>query len=117
MIEVITSTATIVNPELNGAINQLLVTGLHAALLALVGGLTWGVKLGLNSMKSSWKRTIAERLVKFAFQRIEPNEEKRAYVAGKLHEKFPRISKEEVEHLLEEAVVNLKQGISAQPTA
>ncbi len=113
MLDVIRSTATIVNPEVTGAVNQLLVTGIQAALLALVAGLTWGVKLGLNSMKSSWKRTIAERLVKFAFQRIQPNEEKRAYVATKLHEKFPRISQEEIEQLLEEAVVNLKKGLAA----
>lgn len=113
MLDVITSTATIINPEVTGAVNQFLVTGIQAALLALVGGLTWGVKLGLNSMKSGWKRTVAQRLVKFAAQRIVPNEDKRAYVATKLHKQFPRISEEEIEHLLEEAVVNFKNGLES----
>lgn len=111
MLDVITSTATIVNPEITGAVNSLLQTGIQAALLALVGAVTWGVKLGINTMKSGWKRTVAERLVKFAAQRFTPNEEKRAYVAAKLHERFPRITQEEIEHLLEEAVVNLKNGL------
>ena len=113
MLDVIASTATIVNPEVTGAVNEFLVTGIRAGLLALVAGLTWAVKLGLDSMKSSWKKTIAERLVKFAFQRITPNEEKRAFVADKLHKKFPRLSAEEIEQLLEEAVVNLKTGLNA----
>jgi len=113
MFDVLTSTAGVMTPEVNGALNNLLLTGIHAGMLALVAGLTWGVKLGINSMKSGWKRTIAERLVKFAYQRIAPNEEKRKYVAVKLHEKFPRISEEEIEHLLEEAVVNLKTNLES----
>lgn len=113
MLDVIASTATIMNPEVNGAVNQLLTTGIQAALLALVAGATWAVKLGVNSMKSGWKRTVAQRLVKFAAQRITPNQDKRAYVAAKLHKQFPRISEEEIEHLLEEAVVNFKKGLEA----
>lgn len=111
-MDVLTSTATIVNPEITSAVNDLLVTGIRAGMLALVAALTWGVKLGINSIKSSWKRQLAERLVKFAYQRITPNEEKRKYVAVKLREKIKRLSEEEAEQLVEEAVVNLKKGLA-----
>lgn len=112
MLEVAQSTSTVVDTQVATAVSQLMSLGLQAVLLALTTAITWGVKLGLNSMKSAWKRTIAARLVRFAQQRITPNEEKRKYVAVKLHERFPKISEEEIEHLLEEAVVNLKRGLA-----
>lgn len=110
-MDVITSTATIVNPEVTGIVNELFLTAFKAGLLFLVSGATWGIKTWLSSMKSGWKRAISARLVAFAQQRMTTSEEKRQYVAQKIHDKFPRLKQEEVEHLLEEAVANLKAGI------
>lgn len=114
MNEIITSTATILNPQVSGAVHDLLLTALQAVTLLAVSGLTYGIKLGINSMNSGWKQKVAGRLVAFAAQRIAPNDEKRAYVAAKLHEQFPRIEEEEIDHLLEQAVVNMKAGLGAE---
>lgn len=111
MFEVIRSTAEIVNPQVNSAVNDMLNMGIKTGTLAITALLSWGIKLGISSMKSSWKRVIAQRLVSYASQRLDGSEEKRAYVARKLHEHFPRISEEEASHLLEEAVVNLKASL------
>ena len=110
-VAISTATTTALDPQIANTISELMGLGLQAALLTLTTAMAWGVRIGLASMKSEWKRTLAARLVRFAEQRIEPTDERREYVAEKLHKQFPKISKEEIEHLLEEAVVNLKAGL------
>jgi hypothetical protein len=107
MLEILTSTATIINPQVNQTVHDTLLSLLQFALLGLSAAVSYGVKLWINSMQSSWKKAIAERLVKYAEQKIAPNDEKLAYVAQKMHDHFPRLSEEEIHHLLEEAVANL----------
>jgi hypothetical protein len=113
MLEVITSTATIINPQITGAVNDMLTVGLKAALIGVTALLSWGIKVGVSSIKSSWKRAIAQRLVAYASKKLTDNESKRQYVAHQLHVQFPRISEEEANHLLEEAVVNLQTSLAA----
>ena len=108
MNEVIVSTASAISPEIAGAVNDFLRTALQAVMLFAVSGATWAIRIWLKSMHSGWKRTVAERLVSFAQQRIPTNSDKFDYVAKQLHRQFPRLSEDEYAHLIEEAVVNLK---------
>lgn len=110
---IITSTTTILNPAVNSAISNVLSDLLQLALLLLTTGVGWGVKVWLNSMKSSWKQALAFRLVAYAEQKLTGNPEKLKYVAEQLSKKFPRISADEINHLIEEAVVNLKGQLAA----
>lgn len=115
MIEVIQSTATLVNPQITGAVNSLFGVAFETVTLLLVAGLTWGVKLGLSTIKNGILRAFANRAVAYAAQRLTTlsDEDKRQVVAQKIHDKFPRLPEDEVEHYLEEAYVNLKAGLAA----
>lgn len=110
MLDVIASTSTIVNPQLTSGVHDVLYSLLQLAAIGLTTGATWAIKLWINSMNSGWKQTIAARLVKYAQQRIPSNGEKLRYVSEKLHDHFPRLSVEEISHLLEESVSDLKTG-------
>jgi len=117
MIDVITSTATIVNPQINGAINAIL----HDLLQLILAGLGTLALAALQnyrkSQQSFWKKAIAERAVKFVQQRYLENQEKQNQAAKLISEHFPRLSEEEVHHLLEEAVVNMKMQMASPPPA
>jgi hypothetical protein len=113
MFSIFTSTATIVNPQLNAAVSSVLSDLLQVVLLGVVSLIGWAVKIWLNSMNSSWKKTVAMRLVSYAEQKIVGNDEKIKYVSQKINEHFPRLGQEEVQHLIEEAVVQLKAQIGA----
>ena len=121
MLEILTSTATIVDPQITKTFHDLLLTILQAAALGLSLAVSYGVKLWINSMNSGWKKAIAERLVKFAEQKFLTNEDKLNYVSEKMSEHFPRLKEEEIHHLLEEAVSNLQPStnisVSATSTA
>lgn len=106
-LDILTSTATVVNPQLTATIHNTLVDLLQLTLLGLSAAASYGVKIWINSMNSSWKKAIALRLVKFAEQRLLGNKEKLDYVAKKLHEHFPRLGEEEISQLIEEAVADL----------
>lgn len=53
---------------------------------------------------------IAARLVAYANQKLidDTNDDKALYVAQELKKKFPALPEDEIQHLLEEAVVNFK---------
>ena len=111
MFNVITSTQTIVNPQITTAVNNLFTVGFEAVTLLMVAGLTYGIKLGLSLIHNSIIRSFAERAVAFAENRIVGDEPKRQAVAEKISKAFPRLSQAEVDHFLEEAVTNLKAGL------
>lgn len=108
MFDLIGSTATIVNSQFTGAFHNTVLSLMQLGLLALVAGANWALKMWLESMHSGWKRAIAERAVKYAEQKFLDNTEKQKQAAALISSHFPRISQDEVQHLLEEAVVNLK---------
>ncbi len=112
MLNVLTSTATIVNPAVTEGVHNILTDVLQFGLLALTTAATWAVKLGINHLGSSWKQAVAYRLVAFAENRIPTSPEKLAYASKKLSSHFPRLSADEIQHLIEEAVYNLKSGIA-----
>lgn len=115
MFEIIASTKTIINPEITDSINRLFSVGFESLVLAATAGLTYGINLGLRMIKNNLVRAFATRAVAYAEQRMLGNDEKRRVVAAKIHEKFPRLGQEEVDHFLEEAVVNLKTATAATP--
>jgi hypothetical protein len=112
MFNVFTSTATIVNPQITQQIGNVLSDVLQLVLSLLVAGIGWAVKLWISNMNSAWKQALAKRLVSYAEQKIETNDAKIGYVAQQMHEKFPRMSEEEIHHLIEEAVVGLKAQLA-----
>lgn len=115
MFNIIASTSSIISPQITTAVNNLFSVGFESLLLLLAAGLTYGIKLGLSLIHNSLIRAFAQRAVSYAENRIIGSEEKRKLVAAKIHEKFPRLSEDEINHFLEEAVINLQEGIS--PTA
>lgn len=115
MLDIVTSTATIVNPAVNTAINGFFTSTFEALALLISGGLAYGIKLGISTIKNSIIRAFATRAVAFAGQRLTSlsDDEKRKVVAQKIHDKFPRLPADEVDHFLEEAYVNLQAGLTA----
>lgn len=110
-VGIITSSATIISPAVNSAFNQTLNDLLQLACLLVVSGIGWLVKLGINNLNSSWKKAIALRFVSYAEQKIVGNDEKLAYVSKEMAEHFPRLDAIEIQHHIEEAVVELKSKL------
>jgi hypothetical protein len=107
MLDIISSTSTIISPQVTQSIHNTLTDLLQLVLLGVTTLAGLAIRTWLASMNSGWKKSVAIRLVKFAEQRLASNKEKLDYVALKLHEHFPRLSEEEIHQLLEEAVNNL----------
>jgi hypothetical protein len=114
MFDIVTTTATILNPQVNSAVNSIFKSLFEGLTLACVAGITYGIKLGISTIKNSLIRSFANRAVAFAAQRLTnlSDEAKRQAVAAKIHEKFPRLDEEEVNHFLEEAYVSLKASLA-----
>jgi len=110
---VITSTTTIVNPQLTAAVHDFLYSALQLVSIGAATLVSYGAKIWINSMNSKWKQAIASRVVKYAEQRIIGNPAKLEYAKTYLKEHFPRLADDEVEHLVEEAVNNLSLAESS----
>lgn len=109
MFDTIASSGTILNPAVTSGIHDAILTILQTLIIAVSGGVAWLVKLAISRLKFDWQKAIAARVVAFAEMKLIGSAEKRQYVAAKLHEKFPRLTEEEISHLLEEAVLNLTE--------
>lgn len=101
------------NPQIQAAFQKLLTDGVE-----IIGGL---LALGLMKMAAAVKtsnlnlvqKMVAERLVSYAEQTITSTDsDKAAYVAAQLKAKFPALNQEEVAHLLEAAVLQVKKQIA-----
>lgn len=108
MYDVISSTATLLNPQFNNAFNTLLHDALQLVLLGLSTLAAAGIAKWKASLNSKWKQAIAERAVKFVEQKFVDNAEKQKQAAEVISSHFPRMSVEEIQHLMEEAVFNMK---------
>jgi hypothetical protein len=103
------------NPQVMAAFQKLLTDGVEivAALLGLV--LMKAATAVKNSNLNIVQKMVAERLVSYAEQTITTaDSDKAAYVAAQLKAKFPSLNEEEVAHLLEAAVLQVKNTV-AQP--
>ncbi len=114
------STATIAGQvvhdgQVAAAFNQFLIALLTLAstAVATLGGVF--IKTKLNAENSTWKQKIAYRLVCYAENQIVGDDSKQKYVADKMHEILPSVTSDEVKHLLEEAVVQLRATQTGTP--
>lgn len=105
----------IMTPQMNASIHNLLSDLLQTVLIGVATAAGLGVKIWINRMNSSWKKTLAERFVKYAEAKIEGDTDKQKWVADQLSEKLKgRVTPDEVNHLIEEAFINMKAQL-AQP--
>lgn len=95
------------DPSVHAAIAELIVAALGAVLTAVATLAGMLIKTKLHAADSSWKQKLAYRFVCYAENKVIGDKEKQEYVADQLHTMFPSISVDEVEHLIEEAVVQL----------
>ncbi len=103
----------LMTPQMNVSVHNLLSDILQTVFIGVATAAGVGIKIWINSMNSSWKKTLATRLVKYAEQKIEGDTQKQQWVADQLSQKLKgRISSEEVQHLIEEAFVNMKAQLT-----
>ncbi len=102
------STAAILSPSFNQALNNTLTDVLELVLIGVATLLGLALKAWISNMKNGIVRAVASTLVAYAEQKIVSNDDRQAYVAGQLSAKFPRLSREEIKHIIEEAVIQLK---------
>lgn len=102
-----------ISPEVAKVVHDLSVAALSILVPALTGLIGWAVKLGIDRIKNGLVKSGARRIVRFVAQRMDgqPNDAKLELAAGRLSEKFPYLSKEEVQQFIEEAVVDLKNQL------
>lgn len=117
MFEVIGSSATVLNPQFNSALNGLLSDALQLVLLGVASLAALALNKWKASLNSGWKQALADRAVKWAEQKFVDNDEKQKNAAAFLSERLKgRVAPAEIEHLLEEAVFNMKVQLGqAQP--
>ena len=108
-----TSTGTVVGQTLNDpavllAFGALLTALVKVAMLAIAGMAGRLINTKLNVENSTWKQKIALRLVCYAENKILGDTDKQAYVSRELSSLLGnRVKPEEIQHLLEEAVVKM----------
>lgn len=111
MLDIVTSTATIAaHPVIASTIHDGLLAGATGALAGLALGAGWLMRIVGSKLRFDWERGIARRLVAWAETKFEGSAEKRAQVAAALHAKFPILSTDEIDHLIEEAVSDLNSA-------
>jgi hypothetical protein len=109
-----TSTATLVGQTVHDPAVVLAFGAVLTGLLKLVSLISVGLagrlmNTKLNVENSTWKQKLALRLVCYAEQKIAADSDKQAYVSRELSKILGgRVQPEEIQHLLEEAVVQLQ---------
>lgn len=80
--------------------------------------LAYGLWHALGLIKNQQVRGLAQRAVAFAEQRLDTNDAKLGYVRNFLKTQLGnKVSDEELDHFIEEAVLGLKQTLKADITA
>jgi len=107
------STVTVVGQSIHDpavvlAFGAILTGLIKLATLALAGIAGRLLNTKLNVENSTWKQKLAFRLVCYAENKIAADADKQAYVSRELSSLLgDRVKPEEIQHLLEEAVVKL----------
>lgn len=107
MFEILQSTQVIISPEVNQAIHDVLYNGLQLLVLLITTAIGYAVKLAISQLKYKWQQDMALKLVRFAEQKYVDNTEKLNYVKSQIKTTFPRLTDEDVEHLVEASVAQL----------
>lgn len=108
MFEVLQSTNSFVSPEILDSVSRVVTELIQLAILTITAAIGYAVKLWINSLNSKWKQALATRLVSYAQQKIDLNDDKLNYVSTELRKFFPKMSEQEMNHFIEEAVLHLK---------
>lgn len=107
---------TVHDPAIVIAFGAVLTAILKLATLAIAGLAGRLLNTKLNVENSTWKQKIALRIVCYAENKIIGDKEKQAYVARQLSDILgARVSPDEIDHLIEEAVVQLQVLTKAEP--
>ena len=109
-MNILTSTVTIVSPALSSALDTTLKDLLNLIAIGVMTLTGMGIRLWISNMKSGLTKMVALKLVSYAEQKFIDNAEKQKYVADELSKRFPRIASAEIQHILEAAVVELKNA-------
>lgn len=113
MFDFLTSSGSVMNAQVTQGLHDVMM-GLLTVLLGLA---TWGLKLLLTYIEAQVKmkthglyQIVASRVVKYVEQRMikAASPEKQVAAVAALSGYFPRLSSEEINHLIEEAVNDLK---------
>ena len=105
------------DPVLLDLLNQTIAT-LAPVLGTLLGSLvTWGVWQLIGLIKNKQARDLAGQAVAYAQQRLTSNDARldyaKTYLKGKLGS---RVSESDIDHFIEQAVLELKGNLQAKPT-
>lgn len=119
-MDISTATAvgqTINDPEIVLAVGAILTGLLKLATLAIAGLAGRWLNTKLHVEDSTWKQKIALRLVCYAQNKIAGDADKQAYVSKEISNILGnRVKPEEVQHLLEEAVIKMTALTKGVPT-
>lgn len=108
-MNILSGTGVIFTPEITQAVHNVLYDLLQLALLAIAAGVSYAVKLCINHLGDGWKARLASRAVKYAEQKFVTNPERLQEAVSVLKTYLPRLSEDEINHLIEEAVANLQK--------
>lgn len=97
-----------ITPDIQAQLHTLLLTVLTGIVAILAAVIRNFINAKINNMQGDTQKAIAQRVVAYAEQKLTDNVEKNQYVANTLSAKFPELTPTEIQHLLEEAVMNLQ---------
>lgn len=95
-------------PDIQAQLHSLLLTvatGVVTVLGFLIRNL---IAAQIDKIKSQNQQAMAKRLVAYAEQKVSGSIQKNTFVANEIAAKFPELSADEVQHLIEQAVVSIQ---------
>lgn len=118
MLSVLTSSATLVSPQINQLYQQTLSNLLQLVLLLASSGIGWAAKMWISHQHNVVTKFVADQAVKYVEQTLgsKSNEEKYAAAAEVMSQRFPKLSQDEVKHLIESSVFDLQSQLQAAVT-
>lgn len=110
----------------NQKVQEVLITGASALVVYLSTQIGRLIEKGIELAKANIKQkhnfiyaAVATRLVSYAEQALKDNlnTDKAAYVTAELTKQFPNLPADQIQHLMEEAVLNVKAGLTTPITS
>jgi hypothetical protein len=95
-------------PEIQGQLHELLLTVLTGVVTVLGFLVRNLISAQIDKIKSQSQQAMAKRLVAYAEQKISGSIQKNTFAANAISAKFPELSADEVQHLIEQAVVSIQ---------
>jgi len=96
-----------ITPDIQAQLHSLLLTVLTGVVTILGFLIRNLITAQIDKIKNESQKAMAERLVAYAEQKLSDAAGKNTYVANAISTKFPELSAQEVQHLIEQAVLAL----------